>query len=544
MAESDDEVQSVRVELDDSSETVPAPGLTSGGFDGAAGASPTNSGGAPRWIFAVGVAVVGLLAMLFVSLRPAQDTALDGTDRGTTTTTSVAPDVVEEAAQPALGEAQSEEALGGVSPTAIETDAPIESIVSAGVGFLALTQEDGASPTILRSLDGVDWFAVDTSAFIDGGPVREQFFWLNLVRFDDLFGVVARSTAAPAEGKVFISDDGADWVDLDIEFEPDGAELSLFPIRLNADSVIGVRSGGFQGLEELVERVSTLAPPEAGVCDLILTSGLLSVPDYRVVDCRGELVGTIDESNLREGISARDLAICVLRVRDGSLPFALGEELVRRDLEPEREMTVLGRVTFTDFAINTSNGGVAVIDSGVPTQVDLGTCQEFIELPEPVDPSIVVVDAASTELAKLAFPWDVSFLDGQIPVRLVGEVGVTGRRQLVVEFEHALWGVDVETREWSGPLASTDLEPVGGFHQVGLSESGTRAYVVGGNEFVTFDFTAGADGSLQIVETIEPVGDREFRNNFTRILYADDDILFVNDFAYTWSLEAPPLPGE
>ena len=544
MAEEEDKLHSVRVELENSSSSGDDPALVDGGVAGPS----VQSAGISRWVIAAGFAVVGLLVVLFGSLRPADDAALDGIDRGTTTTTtSVAPEVVEEATdEPAAGVVEDSEAAVGVSPTIIEFDGSIQSIVSGEVGFIAVARGESSSPTILRSLDGVDWFDVETSASTNGEPVTGALLWFNLVPFDGALALNAFDSSGSVlnQNEVFVSDDGADWVTLEFASDSDNGGGGVFVYRFNADSLIGFRNVGSSRLEELVQEVSTLPVSEAGVCDAFTRSGLASVPRYEVIDCRGEPVGTIDDSNLRGGISAEDLSACVTNWRNGSLTYIQDEELVRQDLAQDGELTVLGTITNIDFPVNMSNGGVAVVDGGVPTEVELDACREFIELPESTDQSIVVVDAVSNELVRFAFPDEWLPSDGSVPIRLVGEVSVTGRSQLVVQFEGALWTVDLESGEWDGPHTSPQLEEIIGLNRVGFSESGTRAYAVGPGELVTLDFVVGLDGSLEVHELVQPLANDRPNGAFVQILHANDDELFFGDFESTWVVDAPPLPNE
>ena len=134
-----------------------------------------------------------------------------------------------------------------------------------------------------------------------------------------------------------------------------------------------------------------------------------------------------------------------------------------------------------------------------------------------------------------------------IPV-VVGEVSVPSGTWLVVAFDDALWALDTNSGEWVGPLTSPDTPFPDGFQQrVTLSDSGTRAYAIANSMLVTFDFVDGEDGTLEAVETIqpvEPIAGPGSSLDFAGILYADDDIIFLGDGLDAWSLETPPRPGE
>ena len=545
MTEDESEVHSVLVELEASSPT--ADDLAR--VDGSGVGPSVNSAGISRWVIAAGFAVVGLLVVLFISLRPSNDTALDGTDRGTTTTTNlVEPEVFEEASIELSNDVAEEvDAEFGISPTVIGTEGSIESIVSYGAGYIAASDVDeGTSPTILRSLDGVDWFEVETSASTGGEPVTENFAWFNLLRSDQSLAVTAfnGSGLVSDRNEVFVSDDGANWVALETAGDLDSDAYAFFLYGVNDDSLIGGRNTELARLYKLVEAVSTLEIPEAGVCDLLVRTGLASVANYEVTDCRGQTVGTIDDSNLREGVSPEDLYSCVGSVRSGSFRYIHDEELVRLELGQDGELTVLGTITFIDSPVNTSNGGVVLIDGGVPTEVELDACREFIELPEPADPSIVVIDPLSNQLDRLPLPTEWSSNDSSVPFRAVGEVRVTGRSQLVVQAEGALWAIDLETGVSDGPLTSPELGEINRLNRIGLSESGNRAYAVVEGEFVTLDFGVATDGSLEVLETVESLANDQVVGDFVDILYANDDIVFFSNFTSTWVVNAPPLPTD
>ena len=157
-----------------------------------------------------------------------------------------------------------------------------------------------------------------------------------------------------------------------------------------------------------------------------------------------------------------------------------------------------------------------------------------------VEPAIVIGSSESGQLQRFPAPG----FSGDM-VEILGEETVTGRNQLVVVFEQALWALDRETGEWDGPLTGPrDPFPGGIQRPLTLSASGDRAYSVAQGSLATFEFIvdedADAEGALDILVTTRPINFNALPSPETRVLYADDNVVFIEDERDLWSLEAPP----
>lgn len=547
-AAKDDETRSVRIELEGGAAPVPASPVA----NGEAATASKQSGGPSVWIIILAVVIVGVVGAGVLSLRPDGDAAADGTDRGTTTTTE--PIDEDDAADgDAASDAEGVSAIDGVADqivqTPLVTGGSISQMIAADIGFIALGTNGGVTPTILRSVDGEDWFDVETTVLVDGEPNTDRLDWFNFFRLGDEFAITAFADTDSnlPMSSLFVSSDGAAWVEMDFGDGASDENTPFFPVTVNEDSLFVIEFGQLGVFQDLVSATTTLELQGSGVC------GIFGGPDqpaeirYEVFDCNGSSIGFLNVGNVRPELSSDDVFSCIESLSAETGGFDQSFELVRWPLDPADERVSLGRFNPLDLPAGLSNGGVAAIDGGTfGAFEDSEVCEPFLDSPDPVDPAILVADAVSTTPTRFPLPGGSDPFEVDAFPTIAGEVTVAGGSQLIVVRGRALWALDLETGDWQGPLSSPDTPFPDGFQQrVTLSESGTRAYAIAELQLVTFDFVEAADGGLSVVETIQPIQPSSgSRVDFSGILYADDDVLFIGDGRDAWALDTPPLPND
>ncbi len=570
MASGDDELRSVRIELEDDAALIPDAPLSTG--DGTDAGPKEPSGGPPAWAIVLAILIVGLVGFGLLSLRPEGDAAADGSERQAPTTETENADgeddeVTEndpDAADPNAARSDDEETAvdptNGVEgdevsvvPTPLITDGSIAEIIAADIGFVALSQRGGARPTILRSVDGEDWFDVETTATINGVANDERFNWFNLTNFGDLLAVTVTTDDQGflPTTEVFVSDTGADWVQLELPEVTNGESALFFPVNFSDDNIFGVRfeTGGV--FEDFLTQTTTVEIPENGVCDISPTSFSDAEPQgFGITDCTGELAFVLTADQVVPTLPVEEVLSC-LQFLPGLASRSF--DLVRLDFDSGQRVSV-GQITPFLLPVPVSNGGIAGVDAGRAGPNPEGPCDGLIDSVDQIDPAIFIAGRTAPEPERFPFPGEIPPADIAAEIGdfsglgIVGEVNVGDAASLVIQFDDALWALNLETDEWSDPLTSeTTPFPDGFGRQVNLSESGLRAYVIVDSLFITFDFVAGSDGALEVIETIQPISllDGPGQNvNFAQFLYANDEVVFIGDGFGSWSIETPPLPNE
>ena len=412
-------------------------------------------------------------------------------------------------------------------------------------------QSQGESPSILRSIDGEDFFAAETTATLASEIATAELDWLNLVNFDGDFAVTSSENIpfSPPERRVFVSNAGADWREIDTSDVIDSG-VSFVPISFDQGTMFGVAFRGLSNVNDFLAATTTIEIPEEGSCQ-VSRSG--STEDggltFDIFDCNGEVVDTLDADDVVDPESANQVFSCLQGLLNAR-PFSV--DLVSIELSGSGQLTTVGQFTPNGLPLGVSQNRIAGVDSGQAFDVPDELCEGLIDRPEASPPSVFIAD--QSEITRFPLPGDNELV--QQGSTVVGEVSVGGRDYLVIVQDRALWALDLETSQWSGPLTSADTPfPNGIGQQVTLSETGSRAYAVansplvpfGFSLLVTFDFVEGPNGSLEVVETLRQIslidGPRAALSA-AAILYADDEVVFVGTGIEAWSLDAPPLASE
>ena len=523
----------------------------------------SGSGSPPKWVIGLGILIVGIVGAVFL-LRPAADTAADGTERQAPTTTIVEDESNEtepdgpasDAAGSDLDESTDVDELEvegePVVLTPLVLEGGVSNIVAGDLGFFALIggASNAGNPILFRSVDGEDWFDISTSVNEPEGSDSLGRTFSNLIPLGDRLVLTAINldggNAFFPDTSVFVSEAGSEWTELE-QFNQGTESSQVFPLAVGESSAFGVEFGPFGVLEDFVAEHTNILVPDVGVCE-VRENDFDNNTDYQlfeILDCEGNVVGEVDESSLTSQFRLDEVIGCL----NSSLQdyFGVSLRLTRLDLEGNNEPVALGEFAPTDLPTQLSGGGIAGIDGGSPPRDRLVECDGLVEFPDEVEPSVFVADETSDQMQRWPLPDGIELFDA-FDLQTVGELEVAGENYLLVHTNDALWTLDTENGEWDGPITPSALPVPTGFRQrVFISESMTRAYVLAEEDvLVTFDFVEGTDGELEIVDTAQPIsteGGDDLSANFAGVIYADDEVLFLADGIEAWSLEAPPLPN-
>ena len=535
----DDELSSVRVEVDGAAFAGPDAPEVAG-----------SSGGGSKFVLVLAVLTVAAVVAAVVALRPGSDEAADGTERSVPTST-VAPEEAADSGGIEVEEEAEEAELNEVIPILVDSGSGILQIVPAGVGYLGLAGDQTApTPRVLRSFDGQDWFDLESTVVTPDGPNFTEANWFNLLAFEEgfLLTQVDFIDQVIPEMTAYVSDDGGEWVELVLSGD---TAPSFFATNASSSAIFGGSLGRDPVIEAFFIEHTTLEIPENGVCEIAPQVFGDSQPRmFDVFDCTGEQVAVVDASVIRPELVANDVLACIEIV--GLVSGGSAFQLVRQDLDGE--FASYGPINIFTFPSDLADGAIAMVDWGNPFIDEQGPCEDFLPL-APEGPAILVADKISNELQRFdlpserfTFPGETTTLSPEQTLSIVGEVNVGEERELVVQLGEALSALNLDTGAWSNELTSLSLPRSDGFdQQVVLSESGTRAYAIADSLLLTFDFIAGVDGELQVIETTMPISLTEGPGsgvNFTDPLYADDELLFISNGDQTWAIETPPVSGE
>lgn len=529
----DKEQHSVRVEVEVGPDVAPIGG----------GHARHSDGGAPKWIVALSILVLGVLGAVVLLLQPEPDTAADGRDREPaelvsedteSTVADISDDRVGEVAQTSGAIVPTRVLLGG--GRAIQ-------IIAGDLGFFALLQDIGTEPSILRSVDGEDWFEVNSTVTSLGRPNEERLDWFALSITDDRFVLRAAPVTQDSfpSGEVFTSPDGVNWQQLDGFGSLADGPASGFPVAFSEGSSFSFEFTGVEVLADFLERYTTLELPEEGVCGITAGASVTGETIFNIGSCSGGLVGPLDASGIQGEIPAGDVFACMNDLSDAFSGTSLS--FVRRAISGGNRAELF-TLRPAALPLSLSNGIVVVPDAG-PIETDPESCSELIDLPAANGPGMVVVDASSDRITRWAFPDGATF-EGErfVPVQPVSEFVLNNNAHvLLTVFDEALWGLDLGSGQWSGPLTQTPIEQDGLGGTVTASTSGDRVYFVDGAALTVLEIfeDSAEDGSIVVSESSASIDVSnapaiEFGGE---ILYADDDIAFVSDGVAVWTIELP-----
>lgn len=540
----DDELHSVRVEVEGAVE-VAAPTVPVGDH---------GSAGAPKWVVALAILVVGVVGAV-VLLLSSGDSAADGTERqalernqdgdgGGVQGLSTDP---ETDTQGTIGTESSTAAFGdAIVPTRVLLDGGRAiQILSGDLGFFALIQRSGSEPTILRSADGEDWFEANSTVMSRGIPNSEPLDWFSMSVTNGRFVLRAAPIVQDGSppGEVFTSFDGTNWQHLEGFGSLRESPSTGFPVAFAAGSSFTFELTGIDILERYLGQYTTLELPADGVCGINAGALANGETSFTIGSCLGGLASPLDASDIVGDVPAADVFACMNDLSDAFAGTSVS--FVRRDIADATIGVELFDLRPMALPVSLSNGAVVVPDAGPIVDVNPESCAGLIELPQPVTPGMVVVDARTNELIRWPFPNGADF-EGErfFSVQPLGEfVRADGGQMLLTVFEENLWALDLTSGRWTGPLSPTVIESTGLDGTAAISESGERVYVVDGANLVTFDIIEdpAAPGTVIVRESVQAIDVSnaaafEFGGE---ILQADDDLVFFSDGVTVWTLEPP-----
>ena len=503
--------------------------------------------GAPRWVIGLAILFVGLVGAVVLSLRPDEDTAADGSDRDLAALDDEDEiaidglvDVLEAEAEPStavLGDA--------IVPTRVLLDGGRAIQILAGdLGFFALIQNIGPVPTILRSVDGEDWFEVNSTVTSLGVPNSERLDWFSMSVTDGQFVLRAAPVVQDSfpSGEVFTSVDGTNWQQLDGFGSLRESPATGFPVAFAEGSSFAFEFTGIDILEEFLGQYTTLDLTSDGVCGITAGASVTGETIFNIGSCSGGVVGPLDAAGIVGDAPAGEVFTCMNDLSDAFAGTSVS--FVRREIADVAEGVELFNLRPVALPLPLSTGAVVLPDAG-PIESNPESCTGLIDLPETPTPGMVIVDAQTDEMTRWPFP-DGGDFEGErfFSVQPLGEFSLSnGGQALLTVYEEALWALDLETGEWTGPLSPTSIESTGLDGTVAASESGDRVYFVDGASLVVFDVIEDPvfPGTVTVRESAVPIDVSnaaafEFGGE---ILQADDDLLFFSDGVTVWTLEPP-----
>ena len=512
---------SVRIDIESGS----VPGVDTPEVRSSSGGSGTSG---PLILGVLVLAVIG--ASLFL-LRPAENAAADGTIREAPTTTTV--EVVEEPDEGPQEEAQEAPELlfpdqEFRQPISISAPELPDSIVAVDNGFLGLVRGVSLAPTILRSVDGVDWRLVETSADT-GGFERD---WESLTNPEGQLQIQATTVANEFFTDVFQSADGLDWRQVAEIGSLGGPALPQLPLVVREDGYLAFGFGGAEVLDRFLRDHTTLSVEENGACFIVVSR---STDPSRVVDLVVTDCDSTDEDQLLEAsviasdFSDEEILAC------GQVLASAGPSGALVDQEFGLGGGS-GARTIVDFVVGRDvvpllGGDIAVIDAGFTVLQQVELCDGIADLRRGSVPSVLHVNQETDEVSRWPLPGDPVQGDPK-----VGEAAILGRVQgdadavtLLVGYNGSLWRLDISTGEWTPILRRFEpdpagINPFGEFGtQVVLSESADLVYSITDGMLFVFridPITAGSFTAFDITAAAQTF-------EASRILFADDEALFV-----------------
>ena len=429
-------------------------------------------------------------------------------------------------------------------------------IVDAGVGFLALGESTDTTngPPIWRSIDGIDWFPVDTSfdGVGDDDPTDlSSSFWFGLtetVTGFSLTGGLGFESREPL--RTFVSTDGVTW-------RPDGQtpEIEnpgfLIPISVDEDAVTYLQFIGNQELAGAVAQHTSID------LDVALCDAIGGVEGVSLDGCFGEQI-TVLPDDVTSDSSPDDVLRCLTalgqRVR-------LVSQVVRIDRTGGAVQVIPGSQVPWDFSgppVMLSNDRLALLAPS-ENRFDIDDFSDFqnsepaacggIVTFEPFveTPVLLVIDNNSQTATQLPLPQSASGEDGISPL---GEVlaGEGEQPRLLVEVDGRLWVLDADSGLWEelGDVLVQGL--IGNGSAFDISTSGKRVHVVDG-DLTIIDFATAEDGTPSTFAISASLDNGASTNlNLGRILHSNDEVIFYQNVATNgrglWRLAVPETATE
>ena len=527
----DDELRSVRIEVEDDAGSLPdAPGVAQ------------SSSGSHKWIAGLVMLAVGVIGA-FLLLRPAADEAADGTARLAPTTTIAPPAETTTTESPPETEPPQAvlAAVEVISASLTELEQRPVDIVQTSDGYLALLPSESVErPALLRSDDGLAWTQLETSVSNPRGVALEFLTPTELSTSSGQLSLLARPLGeTDISPEILVSTSGSEWEVLDSSaIQAQGQE----PLTLTDDSLITIETVGGP-LDDVFEAHTDLVVDEAGICGV---AGQSEFTELQVLGCDSSFV-VLDESNIVSEFEATTVLRC----------FASLSRQSRGVLATFRGLDVTGETIsqfgFEEQAFFFNFGfGLTTLASGSLAVYDVGltgnrSCDEILGT-DARAPSIMILEPSNERVFQL--PFGALFVDilgesraltSNFSVETEGETRVVaeGDPYLLVSLDWNLWVLNTTSGEWT-QLTNTGLEGTN-LRPVFTSDSGNRAYVLNSGLLTVIELdestTRVFEGTRRSapIETVGPSSVSELARE--DVVFASDDAIFVDGLNGLWLLE-------
>lgn len=414
-----------------------------------------------------------------------------------------------------------------------ETDSVIPDLSSASIALEPLPLEDPSfatffdgglfaladgsiadelvTPTVLRSLDGVDWERVPTQAAVSGVPNVVGYSWSDIRRAGE--GLVATAVDFDRTRVSFISSNGLDWEQISTEDTRDAGKIFFEPLTVADDYLVGLSLGASQDLARFVEEHTT-AVDVGEVC---------FVDSRAAIGCDQLTEWPFTEETIDSPAGSEAVFSCL------NLLSVIG---------PDISLSRLGRLGSSvepiDFRIYLTQSLPVALDDGRIAGVDAlsffgdpDACDGLAEIDE-IDPDpFYIFDPVTGDIERAALPPELN----PASTELLGKTSVAGSESYLFRSNGRLWLLNFATSEWmmvDGALFG---------EQVVLADSGDRLYSFGGGDLNVVDLVATGQG-VEIIETaVYVVLPTDWTFSFIQSAGAED-VIFQTDGS-SWLLHVP-----
>lgn len=527
----EDELRSVRIEVEEGAQAVTdVPDVVASGF-------PT------RWPVVAGAVALVILGGIVLMLRPTGDEAADGTVREVPTTTTTTT-VLDEQENPSSTVVPDELVRGTrlidepVTSARVVSSRQIEQIVSIGDGFLALPDvESNVVPQMLASLDGLNWFEIETQRFGEDVDSASPSDWFSLLEDGDGVAIVGSRPNESGTLEVLRSNFGQTWNSIDDLGPVESPDRLVVPVAVSDDRVIALElfdaleleTSSGQSVEVRIPRVcSDLA---AGPVEFSLSN----CPEFGIeADAFApppQVVATPDCDALTSENGTAGFGLLQLELVEGSpaveLPTA---SFVSGDFFP----------SFTDLG----SGRVAVFDEGNSAFERCDGSGVF----DAHAPGVVIVDVEQNRTFGYPAPAEVAVdIRTRFDKQVLGEVQLLeDRTHVVLSIRGTLWGIDTLTGRWTmltdsvGDLGfQTPFAP-----QFAATAGGDRFLRIANNNLAIFEVEVFGDEMIRATATVVPISRDSAEaviSGFGSVLHATDDLIFYTDGITVWRLQIPAV---
>ena len=558
MATDDDDVPSVRVEVDGAS----APILDVPELRG-------PSTGPSRWPVVLVVLLVAAIGGALVLLSPDSGESADGTERAAPTT--AAPPTTAPASE-AVGENSAAAAESAAFPRAsaplqlddplllVEADAASElsQIIEVDDRFLSLASSQlRGSPQILQSADGLVWDELETTLETTSGSEPALVDWIELFATNDGLALVGAPEAQNFRTVLALSDDAVAWALNDAETISPGVPGTFAglgqPLFVEGDSLVRLRIVE-QPIEQILRGFTDVdLAPGSGICGVFRTPS--ADRQFELFPCTNRDSVLVDASTVLDQWDPELVLDCVadLSTRQIGVSVVFSQaELAGPGILTLGQESSQWTPTDVPVPLGASASGsdspveIAFVDVGVDEAED---CARFIAVEEPRGPALVVL-AADGDERLVPLPFEVDNGTGPRSIGAVNIIGATaefedGSSHILVAFDEQLWSLNTELLTWSllydRAGQSTDFGPVV------VSTSGNRLYQPTDEGLRILELNERFDGDLSATTFVAPIdapdGFQVDEFDSVRVNYASDERLFVTvSFGQLWNVETPAPP--